>query len=177
MVDHCVLDGKAAVGGQDRLVIGGTVLARVGDLALLHGGAGRVEVPVFGLRAGQRHGPQPANANNGVHCGRRHKVDILNGLLQNGDVCVQIGGRSGALRHDEIAAAVNRDEVIAARAHIHRELLRIFQRIAVFYRQCVGLRGGLGCSRAPCQQQGGQSEECRAPHSAAASVALSKVRV
>ena len=33
VVDHCVLDGKAAVGGQDRLVIGRAVLARVGDLA------------------------------------------------------------------------------------------------------------------------------------------------
>ena len=81
VVDHRVFDGQAAVGGKNRLIIGRTVLARVGDLAVFHGGFGCIQIPVIGLRAGKRHRIQPIDTDDGVHGGGGHEVNTLDRLL------------------------------------------------------------------------------------------------
>lgn len=143
---------------KNRLVIRGAVLARVDNLPLFHGGAGSVEIPVFGLRAGECHRPQPTNADDGVHGGGRNEVDILDRLLQNDNVAVQFGGHSGPFGYDQIAATVDGDKAVPARAFVHRKLLRIIERVAAFYRKCVGLCR-FRCRRTACQQQGGQGQK------------------
>ncbi len=114
MVDHGVLNGKAAARSQDRLIIRGAVLARIGDLPCCMAAlaAGRYQPSALVPDSAMLSSPPMLMMGSIADDG--HQVDILDRLLQNGDVCVQIGGRSGPLRHDEIAAAVNRDRSVAA---------------------------------------------------------------
>ena len=82
VVDHGVFNGKAAVGSQDALVVRRTVLARIGDLARLHGGFGLVEIPAIGPGAGKSDGIQRVQVDEVIHNGAGHEVNIFQRLAQ-----------------------------------------------------------------------------------------------
>ena len=176
VVDHRVFDGKAAVCRQNRFIIGRAVLARIGDLPAFHCRFGFVQIPVFGARAGKCHGIQPAQADDGVHRRGRDQINILNRLLQHGNVRIQRIRHRSPLGYDEIPRAVDGDKVIPARALVDGELLSVLQ--GVLPRDGQRFRLGVRWpGRTPGQQQRRQGCTQKPLHSAAASVALSKVRV
>ena len=176
MVDHRIFDGKATVGVQDHLIIRGAVSPRIGDSSVFHRLARLLEIPAVSLCAGQCYAIQRPDADDRIHHGGRNQIDVFNRLLQNRQILLQPGRQGRILRHNKIAFLADGDKAVPARALIDRELLGIFQRVTARDRQPGSGRLRLLCSTAR-QQQGGQHKKRLPPHSAAASVALSKVRV
>ena len=176
MVDHRIFNGKTAVGGQDRLIIRGAVSPRIGDLSVFHRLARIPEIPPVSLCAGQCYAIQRPDADDRIHHGGRNQIDVFNRLLQNRQILLQPGRQGRVLRYHKIAFLADGDKAVPARALIDRKLLGIFQRVTARNRQPGSGRLRLLCSTAR-QQQGGQHQKCYPLHSAAASVALSKVRV
>ena len=182
MVDHGVFNGKAAAGSQNGFIVRGAVLARIGNLPRLHGGFGFGQVPAIRLGAGKCNAVQRAQADDGVHSGGGNQVDILNGLLQHGGALGQILRNGSALRHHQILAVRNGDQLVPAGAFIHGKLFGVLQRVAAFHGKGWGSRAA--AARAAGQQQKRCGRKCGTKpktfhlhYSAGVSVALSKVRV
>ena len=182
MVDHSVFNGKSTAGSQNGFIVRGAVLARIGNLPRLHGGFGFGQVPAIRLGAGKCNAVQRAQADDGVHSGGGNQVDILNGLLQHGGALGQILRHGSALRHHQILAVRNGDQLVPAGAFIHGKLFGVLQRVAAFHGKGGGSRAA--AARAAGQQQKRCGRKCgtkpktfRLHYSAGVSVALSKVRV
>ena len=114
--------------------------------------------------------------------GGGNQVDILNGLLQHGGALGQILRNGSALRHHQILAVRNGDQLVPAGAFIHGKLFGVLQRVAAFHGKGGGSRAA--AARAAGQQQKRCGRKCgtkpktfRLHYSAGVSVALSKVRV
>ena len=144
VVDHGVFNGKAAVGSQDALVVRRTVLARIGDLARLHGGFGLVEIPAIGPGAGKSDGIQRVQVDEVIHHGAGHEVNIFQRLAQLHGSLREDGKLRRSLGPDKelVPRFRDREQNGAVGINIRRELPGIIQRVSVV--QHKGIRGGRG---------------------------------
>ena len=145
MEDHRVLNGKAAVGSEDLLIVRGAVLARVGDAPGLHGGSGFVEMPAGSLGAGEGDAVQRIQMEEQVHHRGGDEIDILHRLAQGRDPGGQAVHLGGIFRQDEelFPRPGQGQQGRAAFVAVGGELPGVVQRIGVVEHQ--RFRVGRGC--------------------------------
>ena len=160
MVDHGVLDGKAAIRGKDLLVVRGAVFARIGNAPVQHGLLGLVQIPALGAGAAQGDAVQCVQCKEQVHHRGGHQIEVLQRLTQHGHAVRYIGRNGSPLRHHKELCPVGRDgeQGIAALVFCSRELLCVVQcsspgRYQLHFHRGTGLLGTGG------QQQPGGGQE------------------
>ena len=160
MVDHGVLDGKAAIRGKDLLVVRGAVFARIGNAPVQHGLPGLVQIPALGAGAAQSDAVQCVQCKEQVHHRGGHQIEVLHRLLQNGHALGHSAQGGSAFRPDKELCLCVRDgqQGRAVRIAVGGKLGGVVQRVGVVKHQLVRIgrcsrRGSAACKR---QHRGGQ---------------------
>ena len=157
MEDHGVLDGEAAPGSKDPLIVRGAVLAGVGDAALLHSLLGLLHIPALGLGAGEGDAVQCIQMDEEVHHRGGDEVDVVQRLAERDNIGGQVIHLCRVLGdHEESAAVRDVHQHISPLIAVGGELSRVVQRIAAVEheRGRIG-RGGLCLSAASEGKCGG----------------------
>ena len=179
VVDHGVLDGKAAVGRKDLFIVRGAVLARIGNAPGLHGGSGLIQIPALRLGTGKSHTVQPIQREEQVHHRGGDKVDVPDGLTQHRHALGQAFHLSGILRgHKELLPRFGQGQHgIAALIAVGSKLCGVIQRTGMVKDQffCAGgrcLGGGATRQSQYCSRQNAQELLSRQFHQFSAKVSV-----
>ena len=128
MVDHGGFHRKAALLGQDQLIIRGAVFAGVENASCLHGLPGLRQIPAALFGAGKPDGVQPVQCPKQVHGRGGGQINVLDGLLQNRDLFGHPGRGLRPLRYQKILPVLrNGDQLKAVPIVLNRKLFGIFQ--------------------------------------------------
>ena len=128
VVDHGGFHCKAALLGQNQLVIRGVVFARVENVPCLHGLLRLRQIPAALFGAGQPDDIQPVQRPEQIHGCSGGQINVLDGLLQNRDFFGHPGRDLCPLLHQKVLPVLrNGDSAQPVSAVLNFKLFGIFK--------------------------------------------------